>query len=76
MEPISGGGSGLRVSRRANRAAGAKAWRVRYFLPKTGSSSERPELGEEAASEAEAMIEAFRTRRSFIRWSPGSRFRS
>jgi hypothetical protein len=34
---------------------------VRYFLPKTGTSSERPELGREMTSEGEALVEAFRT---------------
>ncbi len=34
---------------------------VRYFLPKTGSSTDKPELGREVASEGEALVEAFRT---------------
>ncbi|MGC2741854.1 MAG: hypothetical protein WA672_01610 [Candidatus Angelobacter sp.] len=34
---------------------------VRYFLPKTGTSSDRPELGREMTSEGEALVEAFRT---------------
>ena len=33
---------------------------LRYFLPKTGSSPAKPELGLEMASEGEALIEAFK----------------
>jgi hypothetical protein len=33
---------------------------MRYFLPKAGSSSERPELGREMTSEAAALLEAFK----------------
>jgi len=45
---------------RRRRRGAAAGERVRYFLPKPGSSSQKPELGEEAASEAEALVEAFR----------------
>jgi hypothetical protein len=38
---------------------------VRYFLPKPGSSAATPELGQEAASEGEALIEAFRSGQTF-----------
>jgi hypothetical protein len=38
---------------------------VRYFLPKSGSSPAKPELGQEMASEGEALIEAFRTGQPF-----------
>jgi hypothetical protein len=38
---------------------------VRYFLPKPGSSLERPELGREVTSEADALLEAFRTDQPF-----------
>ena len=34
---------------------------VRYFLPKTGSSLDKPELGRELTNEGEALVEAFRT---------------
>src|SRR5437879_11815359 len=34
---------------------------VRYFLPKSGSSPATPELGQEVASEGEALIQAFRS---------------
>ncbi len=39
---------------------------VRYFLPKPGASAERPELGREMASEAEALVEAFKTGQIFF----------
>lgn len=38
---------------------------VRYFLPKQGASIERPELGREITSEAEVLVEAFRTNQIF-----------
>ena len=38
---------------------------VRYFLPNPGSSSATPELGQEVASEGEALIEAFRSGQPF-----------
>jgi hypothetical protein len=38
---------------------------VRYFLPKPGSSPATPELGQEVASEGEALIQAFRSGEAF-----------
>ena len=38
---------------------------VRYFLPKSGSSTDKPELGPEVASEGEALVSAFRTGQVF-----------
>lgn len=38
---------------------------VRYFLPKPGSSPTTPELGQEVASEGEALIQAFRSGQTF-----------
>jgi hypothetical protein len=38
---------------------------VRYFLPKAGASSDRPELGQEMKSEGEALVQAFRTLQVF-----------
>jgi len=38
---------------------------LRYFLPRTGSSPVKPELGQEMASEGEALIEAFRSGQPF-----------
>jgi hypothetical protein len=39
---------------------------VRYFLAKEGSSADKPELGEEIASEGEALIRAFRSKDSLF----------
>ena len=38
---------------------------LRYFLIKPGSSPAKPELGQEMASEGEALIEAFRSGQPF-----------
>src|SRR5258708_14995146 len=38
---------------------------LHYFLPKAGSSSAKPELGQEMASEGEALIEAFKNWQQF-----------
>jgi hypothetical protein len=38
---------------------------LRYFLPKAGSSPAKPELGQEMASEGEALLEAFKTGQPF-----------
>jgi hypothetical protein len=38
---------------------------LRYFLIKPGSSPAKPELGQEVASEGEALIEAFRSGQPF-----------
>jgi len=38
---------------------------VRYFLPKSGSSSEQPELGSELTTEGEALIQAFKSGQVF-----------
>jgi hypothetical protein len=38
---------------------------LRYFLPKGGSSPAKPELGQEMASEGEALIEAFKNGQQF-----------
>ena len=39
---------------------------VRYFLAKDGSTPAKPELGEEAQSESDALIKAFRSKGSVI----------
>jgi len=52
----------LNPKQRIGSAAGE---RVRYFLPKAGSSSEHPELGQEVASEGEALVEAFKAGQLF-----------
>ena len=38
---------------------------VRYFLPESGSSSEKPELGQEMATEGEALVQAFKSGQVF-----------
>ena len=38
---------------------------IRYFLPKSGASSDRPELGQEMASEGEALVQAFKSGQVF-----------
>jgi hypothetical protein len=38
---------------------------LRYFLVKPGSSPTKPELGQEVASEGEALIEAFKSGQPF-----------
>jgi hypothetical protein len=38
---------------------------VRYFLPKPGNSGEKPELGQEMASEGEALVQAFKSGQVF-----------
>jgi hypothetical protein len=38
---------------------------IRYFLPKPGSSNDRPELGQEVESEGEALVQAFRSGQVF-----------
>ena len=38
---------------------------LRYFLPKSGSSPAKPELGQEMANEGEALIEALKSGQPF-----------
>ena len=38
---------------------------VRYFLSKPGGSSEKPDLGQEVASEGEALVQAFKSGQVF-----------
>jgi len=52
--------------RNARPAGNRRRWEmtsanVRYFLPKAGSSADKPELGKEMTSEGEALVEAFRS---------------
>ena len=39
---------------------------VRYFLAKEGSSPAKPELGEEATNEGEALIKAFQSKTGVV----------
>jgi hypothetical protein len=38
---------------------------VRYFLPKSGSSNQKPELGQELNNEGEVLVEAFKSGQEF-----------
>ena len=38
---------------------------VRYFLPRPGSTSEKPELGQELDSEGRVLVEAFKSGQVF-----------
>ena len=58
--PPGANGTGTHRKRRNADDAG-----VRYFLPKAGSSPATPELGQEVASEGEALILAFRSGQTF-----------
>ena len=57
--PIASDGSSRRKRRNGVDVA------LRYFLPKTGPSSGAVELGQEVASEGEALIEAFKHGQQF-----------
>jgi hypothetical protein len=39
---------------------------LRYFLPKSGSSPAKPELGQEMTNEGEALIEALKSGQTFF----------
>jgi hypothetical protein len=54
------GGANTRRGRRSGSDSN-----LRYFLPKSGSSPAKPELGQEMASEGEALIEAFKNGQPF-----------
>ncbi len=53
-------------SRRTRRSRQQTEEVARYFLAKEGSSSEKPELGVEVASEGEALIKAFQSKNGVI----------
>lgn len=52
------------TSTRRKRRNDDDAW-VRYFLPKSGSTVASLDLGQEVASEGEALIQAFRSGEPF-----------
>ena len=63
-------------ARRARRSRQQSEEVVRYFLAKEGSSIEKPELGIEVASEGEALIKAFQSKKgSSTPFSPTKRRR-
>jgi hypothetical protein len=53
-------GESAKNGRGERRRRSEAAAEVRYFLPKPGTSADKPELGREMANEAEALVEAFR----------------
>jgi len=61
-EPSSGRPEGAPARRKRR---GNEDGSPRYFLPRTGSSPAKPELGQEMASEGEALIEAFKSGQPF-----------
>ncbi len=61
----SGSAAAPEAFKSGQRGGPAPGERVRYFLPKAGSSSEHPELGQEIESEGEALIEAFKAGQLF-----------
>ena len=70
METRSAGATGTATakaegssSRRKRRNAAEAS--VKFFLPKSGCSAATPELGEEVASESEALIHAFKSGQPF-----------
>lgn len=65
-EPMNTQGQSTKNGRGERRRRLEAAAEVRYFLPKPGSSADKPELGRETASEAEALVEAFRKDQSFF----------
>lgn len=63
VPPAAAAGAGAEKTRRKKRNTDDGS--VRYFLPKAGCSPAKPELGQEVASEGEALIEAFKSGQSF-----------
>jgi hypothetical protein len=61
-QPTAARGAGASSSGRRRNGNDAN---LRYFLIKPGSSPAKPELGQEMASEGEALIEAFRSGQPF-----------
>ena len=62
-------------SRRRRRNGSGEDPGVRYFLPKPGSSGTTPELGQEVASEGEALIQAFKSGQTFYTVPLGKPYR-
>lgn len=58
--------SGPQESRRGRRPRQQSEEVARYFLAKEGSSIDKPELGQEIASEGEALIKAFQSKSAVI----------
>jgi hypothetical protein len=58
---VAGAGSAKTQRKKRNADDG----NVRYFLPKPGSTVDKPELGREMPNESDALIEAFRSGQPF-----------
>ena len=72
-----GGSIAGRVGRR--RRSETTEDNARYFLPKPGSNSDKPELGQEMTSEAEALVQAFRSGQVFytlVAWKAATEIES
>lgn len=63
--PISPGSDESREGTRRRKRRNDLEITVRYFLPKSGSAASTPELGQEVASEGEALIQAFKNEQPF-----------
>jgi hypothetical protein len=63
VEPVTTSVGGANTRRRRRNGSDPN---LRYFLPKPGSSPAKPELGQEMASEGEALIEAFKSGQTFF----------
>jgi hypothetical protein len=59
-------GSSAGVARMRRKRPSADDHDVRYFLPKPGSSPDKPDLGREMPTEGEALIEAFKSSQPFF----------
>jgi len=62
-QPASGSVRGTNARRRHRNGSDPN---LRYFLPESGSSPAKPELGQEMANEGEALIEALKSGQTFF----------
>jgi hypothetical protein len=54
------------IAKRGRKSRQASEEVVRFFLAKDGSSLDKPELGDEAANESDALIKAFQSKGGVI----------
>ncbi len=64
-QPVAAKADGANGANTPRRRRNGNDANLRYFLVKPGSSPAKPELGQEMASEGQALIEAFRTGQPF-----------
>jgi hypothetical protein len=62
VQPPAGAGSEAAQTRRRRLSTDDD---IRYFLPKPGSTPDKPELGRETTNEGEALIEALKSSQPF-----------